>query len=331
MITLFIAPGTPQEPGKRKFTCRIDELPVLAEFIIESMNRDLSDFIAEYPELNEDYLSDFRKKRTEVLGLLRPKKITSDLKEVTQRIEKNLDGMRKHLTKLEVSVRLADKNEEITMSYKDFGMKFVRQAIKNGDVEQFDGTMLYLKQNITQQYAALSHHGYSDAKRDALYKLWDKIMEDNALQNQHLDSRDSLVEKNIHVFNELWEIMTEVCFAGKSIYQTDFPARADEYTIAELINRIRQEGPKPRYRSLILAPNETRVITNVIIGSTATNTGKTVIKLWNGTGIPPADAPELDIDNSMPIPLSWSSTISVYNLSPDKSGKIRVYAIGGSV
>lgn len=328
MITLFITPTSPENPGKRKFDCRIEEEPTLAKFLIDSLEHDLADFSNEYPEMDADYLSDFRKKRGQVLELLHPKKITTDLKRVTKRMEKNMRAIRPHLNKLEISARLADKNEELTMDYKDFGIAEVRAAISNKDAERFDGAMGLIKQNITQQYSALTAHGYTDAKRDALYNVWDKVNEDNARQNLLLDERDELAEANINVFNELWDIMTEVCAAGKSIYSFTSPSKTDEYTIEQLKNRIRQQEPKLRYRTITLKPGEVRLLHNVISGSGASNKGSTVIALWDKNVPQPPDAPELEPDSSFPIPLAWSDTISVRNLSSTEKGKLSVLAIG---
>lgn len=205
MLHLLMIPTTPENPGKRKFSCRIEELPTLSKFLIDSLEHDLADFSADYPEMNADYLAEFRKKRKEVMELLHPKKITADLKLIIKRMEKNMRGMRTHLKKLEVSARLADKNEELTMSYKDIGIREVRQAISTFDVEEFDGAMGLLKQNITEQYAALTAHGYSNAKRDALYALWDKVNEDNAAQNLLIDERDSLVMARNHFLSGSFE------------------------------------------------------------------------------------------------------------------------------
>ncbi|MBI4931668.1 MAG: hypothetical protein HY841_12940 [Bacteroidetes bacterium] len=320
MLYLLIIPTTPENPGIRKFSCRIEELPTLSKFLINSLEHDQADFSADYPEMNADYLAEFRKKRDLIMSLLHPKKITADLKRITKRILKNMRGMRTHLRKLEVSARLADKKGELTMSYKDMGIGQVREAISKADVEEFDGAMGLLKQNISEQYAALTNHGYSNAKRDALYKLWDLVNDDNAKQNLLTDERDSLAEANINTFNELWDIMIDVCVAGKSIYAFSSPAHTDEYTMESLKNRVRNEDRKARFRRFNVPKGGSISILRVADQSKAENTGTTILAVHDSLSDEPIalqPGEQLILNNP-------SGTLVVVNRSTATDGEIKV-------
>lgn len=331
MLYLLILPApTPENPGQRKFKCRIEELPVLAKFLINALERDLSDFTAEFSEMNLEYLNAFIAKRTRVVNFLEPKKFTKELRKVTERMAKNMRRMRPLLNRLQVSVKRAHAAGELSILPKDFGMAQVRAAISNGDAEQFNGAMHFLKQNITEQYTALTNHSYTNAKRDALYFLADSIDADNERQNILLSDRDELVEANIALFNELWAIMTEVCEAGKSIYAQDRPAKADKYTMDKLLNRIRQEDPAVRQRVILFEEDETKVLHNIVAGSQITNTGATTFAYWAGPGPIPPGALEIAPGATQTLPAEWGSTLSARNLSSSTFGKLRVLAIGST-
>ncbi len=315
-------------PEEKRYQCRIEELLTLSGFVHQSLERDLADFSAHSPVYNAGYITEFSAKRSDVIALIAPRTITDRKKTITEDLYGMLASMRQPLNKLENYVTLASTRRTLTVLPQDFGIGRVRAAIANGDVEEVDGAMNILKTHLTDNYTAITDMGYTDAQRDELYAMWNKINTDNSGQNLKDDERDATASANTAVYNLLWDIMIEVCSTGKSIYLVPAPAKADEYTMSSLINRIRQEKPKPRFRVLILKPNEKRVVQNIIPGSEATNKGSTVIALWNGTGPQPPDAPELDINNSAIIPATWGATITVLNLSSTEKGKLRIQGIG---
>ena len=92
---------------KRLFTCRIEEIPTIARFIIDSLTADLADFAAFSPDFNAEYIQHFEDKRTESVNLLMPKNITKAKKKITKRMLKNMRGMRPFLSKLSSYVRMA--------------------------------------------------------------------------------------------------------------------------------------------------------------------------------------------------------------------------------
>lgn len=318
-------------PEEKRYQCRIEELPTLSGFILQSLENDLADFSAHSPVFDADYITAYRAKRDEVMGLIKPRVITDRKKTITEDLNGMLASMRQPLNKLENYVTLASTRSTLSVLPQDFGISRVREAISNGDVEELDGAMIILKTHISDNYSALTAVGYTNAQRDELYAMWNKINTDNSGQNEKDDERDDLAGTNTKTYNQLWDIMTEVCSTGKSLYLIPRPAKADEYTISALINRIRQEKPKPRFRVLLLKPNETRVVQNIIPGSEASNKGNTVIALWDKAVPQPPDAPELDLGNSMLIPSTWSTTISVRNLSSTEKGKLRILGVGSLI
>ncbi len=319
---------TPTPSNEKRYQCRIEELPTLSEFLIESLERDLLDFIAHSPVYSADYIAEFRKKRELVTKLIAPRAITDQKKVVTEDLYDMLSAMRQPLNKLENYVTLASTRKTLTVLPGDFGISRVREAIANSDVEEVDGAMKILKKHITDNYTALKDMGYSDTQRDELYATADKVNDDNAGQNIKDDERDNLAEKNMSKYNELWDIMTEVCSTGKSLYLVPQPAKADEYTMSSLINRVRNEDPKPRFRTLVIKKNTTRVLENVVNNSTAENTGEVDLEWWIGDGEAPVEGTNLWKKNTEAVITAPDGIISVRNSSQTENGKIHIQAIG---
>jgi len=238
--------------------------------------------------------------------------------------------MRQPLNKLENYVALAAARRRISVFAKDFGISRVRDEISNSDVEAVDGAMKILKKHIKDNYTALTDMGYTNAQRDALYKMWEDVNKDNAGQNLKDDERDDTAEKNTIKYNALWDIMIEVCSTGKSLYLIDEPAKADEYTMSSLINRMRNEDPNPRFRRITLDKGETRTLHNIIVDSDAKNTGTTIIAMWDSAQPQPPNMPELSPQDIFHIPAAWSSNVTVRNLDNNKKGEVRILALGST-
>lgn len=340
----------PELPEK-KYLCRIDELPTLAGFVIEAFENDFLDFNNYSPIYDTIYMGAFRAKRMNVIELVNTRVITDNKKLITAYMYDMLKDMRQPLSRLKDYILLAYKHSasnttnvednprnsndadsgKLTVLTNDFGISRVKKEIANGDIEGFDGAMKILKKHITDNAVALTNVGYNETQRNELYALWDKVNIYNAEQNVKDDERDNLSEKNIIVCNELWSFISEVCSTGKALYLISQPAKADEYTIASLIKRIRHERPKPRYRMLSIKPNKIRILNNIVLGSVTINKGNTIIILWSGKCTQPADAHTLQPDVPWIIPTDWTTTITMHNTSNDKKGKIKIMAIGKGI
>jgi len=192
-------------------------------------------------------------------------------------------------------------------------------------VEELDLAFRTMKKNITDNYAALVAKGYSDGKRDELYALANAVNDDNALQNLEIDKRDAKVEENLGPLNTLWKIMTEVCDFGKRVYKSTHPAKVDDYTMSSLINRIRNEDPRARFRTYRFKADETRTISNIIDNTKGKNTGETNLEISPG--------------NTLTNPILWAAgteitittlngKVTIHNISIDKGGSCRVKGLG---
>ncbi len=318
---------------KRLFICRIEEIPTIARFIIDSLTADLADFAAFSPHFDADYIQQFEDKRTEVVNLLNPKNITRAKKKITKRILRNMRGMRPFLTKLQGYVRLAfnTAGTVLTVDPSDFGIKELRKAIRNGDVEEMDLAFRTLRKNITDNYAALLAAGYTDAQRNDFYALYDAVMADNALQNVKDREREEEVEANMEKFNKMWtDFILDTCDIGKRIYADTHPAHVQEYTMDTLINRIRQELPKERFHAVTFNADETRVLKNVVDGTIGVNTGETNLEVRAG-GNDAEGVFELWAAGTQKLINTIDGKITVHNKSIDEEGKCKVKAIGSVV
>ena len=225
----------------RKWRCRIEELATLGKFLLDSLTRDLEDISAVYPDFNDAYLAAFTQKIKDVKDTVKAIILTNQNKKVTKRLYANMNKLRPLLTKLEGYVRRA---KDLTVLPKDFGTVQTRKEVQRKDVEALDNELETLAVNITDNFAALQAKGYTAAQQTALTNLHTAINADNALQNLNEDARDETVEDNTVLFNDYWvDYIANTADAGKRVYKDTKPAKVDDYTVAALKRRIRQEQP----------------------------------------------------------------------------------------
>ncbi|MBK5285233.1 MAG: carboxypeptidase regulatory-like domain-containing protein [Bacteroidia bacterium] len=259
---------------------RIEELPTLAQFSIDSYIRDKADFMAYKPaKYIASYAADLAAKKLAVAAVVNPKQLTAELALITLRLSTNIIAVRPLMDRLEGYVRDA---VGLTVLPKNFGIKEVRKKITSDDQEGLDGALLYLEGNIGNNMPALTAVGYSVPQQTQLTTLHGKINLDNAAQNAKMSARALLVVQNMGIINDLAKTLKDLWADGKSLYKSSDKVRLKDYTNSQLINRIRAEELKTKIAGVVKDATGTgrkaKVVAKPVIGGR----GKTVNSKTNG-------------------------------------------------
>ncbi len=227
---------------KKNYACRNEELPTIGLFIFNSLKRDAAAFCP-YTDFDPAFAGGFEAGLTTINALLNPAGFTSELVKVTFKMYTEMNALRGMLDPLQNYV--VNAGDTLTVLPEDFGFQAVRNAIRRRDVEQLDGSLKILEQAIGNNFTALKAKGYTAAMQTALLKAHKDIMDANAEQNLRLDEREELVFDNQTVLNDFYTAyVSKTANQGKRIYRTTQPSRVNDYTIAALIRRMRQEQYK---------------------------------------------------------------------------------------
>lgn len=232
------------KPKKRKydFPCRIEELPVIGGFLHDSFVTDKADFIEFSPDYDTPFLKNYEKQQAEAEEIINPKKLSAELKKITERLYANCNKLRPLLDRIE---RFAQKAaDDLTIAVKDFGISAVRKKISSKDTEGLGEALKKLLKSVDDNIAELKAKGYKVAERTTIGDLQKAIKEDNASQNTKQGEKAKLVEDNIGVLNELWAMMQDIMKTGQTIYKTESPAKFKNYVFSQLKNKIRGEKKK---------------------------------------------------------------------------------------
>lgn len=233
--------------------CRIEEVPVIGKFLADSLSINLVDFTAYSPGFDSGYLTTFNTKLGVISELINPKQYTSELKVITERINTNIVSLRPKIDFLEGYIKRASG---LTIGVKDFGVSEVRKAYHRGDVEGLIEALSYLLTNVGNNMAALEAKGYTAAQHTTLSTIKTNLYNDNAAQNAKMNERNNKVTDNYGLINDFWVLCTDVSDAGKRIYKSIEPNKVDDFTIAALIRRIRQEQKKNKFAGVVKLEGE---------------------------------------------------------------------------
>ena len=218
---------------------RIEEVPTLAQFTIDSFTRDLPDFQAYKPtKYNAGFLTALGLKLDAVKAIINPLQLTGELKLITADLFTNTHAIRPLIDKLEGY--LADATG-LSLAPKDFGISAVRKNVTKDDQEALSSALTFLLANITNNMGQLTAADYTVAQKNALADIKVALDKDNANQNKKIRDRALLVENNYGTINELCQIIKDIWADGKRLYKTSRKSKLPDYTNTKLIDRIRQE------------------------------------------------------------------------------------------
>ncbi len=229
---------------ERKFSCKMEEVPVLAGFVADSLVEDLPDF--------QDYSSDYGQptvdalvgKRNFCLELEKSNSKIQELKSTTVTLLDKELQLRPMLNKVEGYIKRA--SESLKIAVDGFGLKEIRVAISNGNDEGIISGLKVLMGNIDRNRTALEAKGLKPEFVTELNTLAMDIDGLNNLQNQLQNQRNSTTSTNIKDYNELWSMTNNVCQDARAIYKGVDEVKLKKYSISALLKRVNASGAKAK-------------------------------------------------------------------------------------
>jgi hypothetical protein len=219
---------------------RLDEVTTIGGFTIDPLkNRDWDRFKAYKPsKYTDDFLTGLEAKLEEVAGVVNPVVLTAEQKLITERLLGTIIGLRDPMNLLEGYV--ADANP-LTVLPKDFGISQVRTKVNKGEVEGLDGALSTVVTNVTNNKPALIAVGYTEEAFTDLKAAKQSIYDDNQAQNSKTRERAELVAANIGLINDFLTDLKGIWADGKRLFKISDKVKVKDYTLADLIRRIRQD------------------------------------------------------------------------------------------
>jgi hypothetical protein len=221
---------------KKKFRCKVEELPVIGGFLLSSLKKDIDDFSNFSLTFDPNFVSMLEEKVRVCNNLISSSTLTEELKLVTIQLSDKSKSLRVKLNKIEGLIKLAGNDLDVTVD--DTGLKSVRNSISKGNTESLilntKNFIAVIKRNVN----ALLAKGLRPELIDDIEKTIDEIGALNIKQNDIVSNRNRLTKQNIEVFNDLWETLKTVFNAAKAIYRGVDDTKLKDYTLTQLLKRI---------------------------------------------------------------------------------------------
>jgi hypothetical protein len=220
----------------KKFQCKIEDLPVIGEFLVSSVRKDLSDFAGFSSMFTPDYIAAIEIKVNSCKELISSSTVAKELKNITKQLYDKSKGLRVKLNVLEGYLKLGSDDLDITV--EDAGLKNIRNDISRCNIE---GLMLNMKNLLTvlrRNQFVLESKGLKPELISDIEIQIGEISALNTKQNDLISDRNRLTKQNIELFNDLWESLQPVLKTAKAIYRGTDDTKLKDYTIAQLIKRV---------------------------------------------------------------------------------------------
>lgn len=230
---------------EKKFNCKMEDVPVITGFALESLDKDLADFANFSPIFTTLFVTNAKTKQSACYELTKTNDVLKLQKVITKNITTKVGELRLSLNLLEGYLKLA--NDGLDIKASDFGLKNIRTAISNTNIEGIISDTRSLIAILKRNETVLQAKGLKTEFVTALTALVQEIETLNMQQNMKKNERSHVSVVNIKVFNELWDTLGTILDAGRAIYRGVDEVKLKEYTLANLLKRVHSEnGTTPK-------------------------------------------------------------------------------------
>jgi hypothetical protein len=219
----------------RIFPCKIEDVPVIGEFVVNSVERDLNDFSGYSSLFTIDYLVSIKIKIGVCKELVKSSVIAKELKFATQKLYDKSNNLRVKLNTLEGYLKLSA--DDLDVAVNDVNIKSVRQNISRGNIEGVLSSMKTALVAVKRNMPALEAKGLKQSLIDEIETQLQEINSLNDKQNELISKRNRLTSENIDKFNDLWSSLKPIFDTAKAIYRGVDDVKLKDYTIAHLKKR----------------------------------------------------------------------------------------------
>jgi hypothetical protein len=224
----------------KKFRCKIEEVPVLGEFIVNSAEKDINDFNNYSTVFTINYLATIRAKIEVCNELIQSSIVTKELKSVTRQLYDKSMKLRVKLNALEGYLKLGADNLDIAV--KDIDLKSVRSDISRHNIEGLILNMKTVLNVVKRNQAVLEMQGLKPKLVEQIENQLQEINSLNEKQNEFISKRNRLTDANIEKFNDLWKSLQSILNTAKAIYKGIDEVKLKDYTITVLKKRVNAKG-----------------------------------------------------------------------------------------
>lgn len=208
---------------------RLEEVAPLGDFVKTSYTRDFEPIKAKFPKMDEIFRTAFFGKLEFIKVLESSLELTESQKGVTASLYAEADALNEELNFLSAYFDDAGLNKGIVSDLKT--------DLTNGNIEgallKIEGVKQFVTIHLTGLVAEGMDANYADKLRDHKVSMTAK----NNLQNEIMNNRKELTDRNIAHYNALKKMIRKILRNGKLVFADTIIK--DEYTGTKVLQRMR--------------------------------------------------------------------------------------------
>lgn len=217
------------------FEFRIEELPLVGEYVKTCYLRDRQDFIKFSPEFWEPHLFKFNEKLSEVSIVIRRNQIYRQLNEIDTRVKMINPIITEYLQQLNLIFSYVNLKVLIKKTKPVF--QNLHHQIKETDTENMVLGLKLIKQSVSPYIKQLEDAGFDhglQAELDAYISILNgEYVEKNSLMTE-LTKWEG---RNSGLFNEFWVAVDAILKTGQKIYWKN-PVKLNDYNVEVILNKV---------------------------------------------------------------------------------------------
>lgn len=193
----------------KKYILELNEFPIIASKIVDSLTRDLYDF----HEFSETFNVDFINKMTHLIGKTQINDHQYDFEAVFHTIGQYVREMYPHIKHIE---------KETKTNYSN--LLFDALEIKD---------FLIVKKELKRLITTIENNQYLFIEKPLDPALLITLRQQLSFLSDNPYAHTTMLNEAIS-YDHLWDMMKQVCIAGQSLYKNIDMARAKEYSFKQL-------------------------------------------------------------------------------------------------
>ena len=220
----------------RNFNCKNEELPVICRFNLFSLKRDQTHFAGYSPIFGEEFIAGYENQINEVNELIQPKTEMAAQKVITERLFNSIDSLIVPMNHLTGYINMC--NEELKITPEGYGLSALRKCIRAKDPEGVMQNLNQIISNNNKYGEVLAGKGFKPELAARFTDAAASIAADKQAQYEMMSNRKLIVQNNMGLLNALNDTLSQVLAIGKILFADTDPAKAKEYTFAQLLKQV---------------------------------------------------------------------------------------------
>jgi hypothetical protein len=217
----------------------IEEYHIVGGITADEFHTYLADFTNFSSDYDDPFETNFRAKITAATAIATASFYISELKQLGEAILVHVNLIYKRLNLLDRYLFKA--KDELTVSPRNFNLKVIRRAGRNGNFDLLGTELVNLFLKLDLNSAALINHGMPATFIQDFKDIADKISKNNKKQELYKSTKAVALEANHVLFDDLYAVIRDVQETGKALFKEVSQAKVDAFTMAVVLRRLRHQ------------------------------------------------------------------------------------------